>query len=326
MTGEAGALSAPVSGKLSQAGYDQMMKEQQLMGFKKKDISNKKMEALSKSKEQDLKRWEIDAKAKKENIDQIINLIDKSQQFNEKERQILKEEVLRSAALGTTTSSNIARDALREEGDLQKAAMTAAARKKDNLPKLKLLPAKQAEALGVAFDIPDRISGLMEDIAKDPSLMGLKQSIRTDVSNIVGLDSPGATLQASIDSLRQDIGKLKEGGVLREHDEVKYKKMIPTLRTNPDVAIRNLKKIRTEMARLVKAKYDGSMAGRYDIEGFTPMYNEVLKFTGSGDGDGKKVIKIDEPVGEVISGKSEVELAPPGMSFEEFKKWKAGRK
>jgi hypothetical protein len=48
-------------------------------------------------------------------------------------------------------------------------------------------------------------------------------------------DSKFQTQQASIDRIRQIVGKALEGGVLRKEDEDKYKKILPTMQDQPDV-------------------------------------------------------------------------------------------
>ena len=44
-------------------------------------------------------------------------------------------------------------------------------------------------------------------------------------------------LKAEIDKVRQEVGKALEGGVLRKEDEVKYKKILPTLADTPAIAL-----------------------------------------------------------------------------------------
>lgn len=59
------------------------------------------------------------------------------------------------------------------------------------------------------------------------------------------LDDTFNTQQASIDRIRQIVGKALEGGVLRKEDEEKYKKILPTMTDEPEVYRAKVEQLRT---------------------------------------------------------------------------------
>ena len=55
------------------------------------------------------------------------------------------------------------------------------------------------------------------------------------ITEITGLGQDSKQRQAVIDRVKQVIGKVLEGGVLRKEDEIKYAKILPTIGDPPDV-------------------------------------------------------------------------------------------
>jgi hypothetical protein len=66
---------------------------------------------------------------------------------------------------------------------------------------------------------------------------------------------------------RQTIGKLKEGGVLRAEDEVKYAKMLPELTDTPEVARNKIQLVMREMAQKQNDAIAALEAAGYDVSG-----------------------------------------------------------
>lgn len=60
-------------------------------------------------------------------------------------------------------------------------------------------------------------------------------------------DTDFKTQQASIDRIRQIVGKALEGGVLRKEDEDKYKKILPTMQDQPEVYRAKVEQLRIMM-------------------------------------------------------------------------------
>lgn len=63
-------------------------------------------------------------------------------------------------------------------------------------------------------------------------------------------------LQADIDNVKQVIGKVKEGGVLRAEDEKKYERILASIKDNPETAIYKIGQIANEMASKYNATID----------------------------------------------------------------------
>ena len=59
--------------------------------------------------------------------------------------------------------------------------------------------------------------------------------ISGNIRKLNPFDDTFKTQQASIDRIRQIVGKALEGGVLRKEDEEKYKKILPTMQDQPEV-------------------------------------------------------------------------------------------
>lgn len=62
-------------------------------------------------------------------------------------------------------------------------------------------------------------------------------------------DSEAKSLQAEIDRVRQVVGKALEGGVLRKEDEVKYAKILPTIKDTKEVANNKLKQLQIKLSQ-----------------------------------------------------------------------------
>jgi hypothetical protein len=81
---------------------------------------------------------------------------------------------------------------------------------------------------------------------------------------LTGLGEEEKARQATIDRVKQAIGKTLEGGVLRKEDEYKYAKILPTMEDQPEVALQKMAGLRRAlegkrsdfMANLEDAGYD----------------------------------------------------------------------
>jgi hypothetical protein len=155
----------------------------------------------------------------------------------------------------------------------------------------KIIPAKIAMELGDAYNTPNRVDELISKIKERPDLMGNISAASNATASLFGMESEAAPLDMLIQSLRQDIGKMKEGGVLRLEDEKKYSKMLPSLRTNPETAINNLMLIRKELAEKVRSHYSGLKSAKYDVSGFNVTNEAVAPKKKSGLTDAEKAEK-----------------------------------
>jgi hypothetical protein len=75
------------------------------------------------------------------------------------------------------------------------------------------------------------------------SSQGLVDPILGRIRGANPYDVQAQNVQASIDRIRQVIGKALEGGVLRKEDEIKYKKILPTLTDNKATAIYKIQQL-----------------------------------------------------------------------------------
>lgn len=141
---------------------------------------------------------------------------------------------------------------------------------------LKQIPAKMAADLGEAYLIPQRVEELIGAINTNKGKMGKYEGAKLAFSNMFGFEDDSSPLQNAIESLRQDIGKMKEGGVLREQDERKYRKMLPTVGTNPETAIKNLRLMQRELSNKIRAHKAGLSAAKYDVEGFGQFDSSLI--------------------------------------------------
>lgn len=145
---------------------------------------------------------------------------------------------------------------------------------------LKTIPAKMAAELGEASKTPARIEELITAISNNKDKMGKLASAANWGAKLVGMDSPSAELENQLASIKQDIGKLKEGGVLREADERKYNKMMPKIGDDPDRAIKNLRLMQREISQKWRAHIAGLTAAKYDVEQFHQFDNDLITPSG----------------------------------------------
>jgi len=86
-------------------------------------------------------------------------------------------------------------------------------------------------------------------------------------------------LQSSIGNVKQTIGKLKEGGVLRAEDEKKYENILASLNERPETAIYKINQIADEMA----SKYNDTIK----LLGKQGYKTAGLEYQQGGTGGGK---------------------------------------
>jgi hypothetical protein len=73
-------------------------------------------------------------------------------------------------------------------------------------------------------------------------------------------DTEFKSQQAMVDTVRQFVGKALEGGVLRKEDEEKYRKILPTMQDDPEVANSKLAYLK-EMIQNDLANYTSLASG-----------------------------------------------------------------
>jgi hypothetical protein len=119
----------------------------------------------------------------------------------------------------------------------------------------------------------DHISSADHAMAILDDLAGSFKAAEKYVGPIAGLQavnpySDAQKLQAEVDRVRQNVGKLLEGGVLRKEDEIKYTKILATLNDTPSTAASKIGGIRGDIDQKVKAYKANLKKSGYDMSGF----------------------------------------------------------
>lgn len=141
------------------------------------------------------------------------------------------------------------------------------------------LKAKESTQVAVGQRLPaDKVITLAE-FQSIPQLLGdLKSTVETNaesfgpvqgrVSSLLPYQNVSQTIDAQVRNVRQTIGKLKEGGVLRAEDEIKYAKMLPNLTDTPEVALNKIELVGREMNQKFNNITQGLKLAGYDTSGF----------------------------------------------------------
>jgi len=181
------------------------------------------------------------------------------------------------------------------KGDLSKSAEQAA---KDQLmlqalmlksgSKPKDLSPHTIEKLSDAQTALDSAAGLKNVIDINSDLMGPQGSakasgITSALAQAVGSDygNPERELQSKFDLVRQRVGKLLEGGVLRKEDEEKYKKILPTIGDDPKTAKEKAATLENMLRVDLQRHAKNLEKGGYNMSNFGDLgASDVSAFTG----------------------------------------------
>ncbi len=116
------------------------------------------------------------------------------------------------------------------------------------------------------------------------------------VTEYTGWGADAKSRQATIDQVKQIIGKALEGGVLRKEDEIKYEKILPTIGDPPPVAKAKIQGLLTTIADKRQATIDALTDAGYETSRFsarTPNGDRPLQ-----NGDtvtiGKYKVKVEQ--------------------------------
>lgn len=88
------------------------------------------------------------------------------------------------------------------------------------------------------------------------------------ITELTGWGSTAKQKQATIDRVKQVIGKALEGGVLRKEDELKYAKILPTIGDTPEVVAAKLDGLEAAIKQRQQVKIDALADAGYDVERF----------------------------------------------------------
>lgn len=90
----------------------------------------------------------------------------------------------------------------------------------------------------------------------------------TPITNLTGWGADAKAKQAQIDRVKQVIGKALEGGVLRKEDELKYEKILPTIKDSPELVQSKLNGLVKAIQRRQQRKLDALDSAGYDVSRF----------------------------------------------------------
>jgi hypothetical protein len=181
----------------------------------------------------------------------------------------------------------------KSQKDIQKAAREEGFKARELQLKERGVIAQEQEALkkaspGATKLPPDKVIAISEFKAIPQLLQDLSTSIELNeqvfgrgagravgaITKVYPLDVVD-TLEAQISNVRQTVGKLKEGGVLRAEDEVKYRKMLPELTDSPEVAKNKIKLVLREMNQKYLNTVGALQTAGYDVSPFTAEPIEI---------------------------------------------------
>ena len=94
-------------------------------------------------------------------------------------------------------------------------------------------------------------------------------SLWAPITNLTGWGTEAKQKQAQIDRVKQVIGKALEGGVLRKEDEIKYEKILPTIKDSPEIVRSKLNGLVTAIERKHGRKLEALSSAGYDVSRFS---------------------------------------------------------
>lgn len=93
------------------------------------------------------------------------------------------------------------------------------------------------------------------------------------ITEYTGWGSDSKQRQATIDRVKQVIGKALEGGVLRKEDELKYTKILPTIGDPPEVAKAKIEGLEVAIAQRKQRELEARQDAGYDVSKFLSRQN-----------------------------------------------------
>jgi len=133
-------------------------------------------------------------------------------------------------------------------------------------------------------------------IVKSASLMGPVEGLWT----INPWNSTHKKVQAKFDLVRQKIGKMLEGGVLRKEDEEKYTKIMPVLTDKPGVARDKSRQLSILLRKDLARVMDNYGRAGYNVSGFA---DQTGGYMASGGKTGGEANEWGLAVGQNIDGR-----------------------
>lgn len=170
--------------------------------------------------------------------------------------------------------------------------------------KLKPLSDKQIESLTTFQEIPRLINDIKVSIKKNKSYFGGIRGRAIRFGESIGIQTDvGSTLDQLLSDVKQTVGKLKEGGVLRLEDEKKYERILPSIKDKPEVALNKADLILRDMSSKVKTFVATMKKAGRDVSQFESEINAISV------PELPKTISGKEPTPQP-SGPKQAEIAP----------------
>jgi hypothetical protein len=134
------------------------------------------------------------------------------------------------------------------------------------------LPADKVIALSEAAQVPKLLDDMAATVKKNKDVYG---PVSGRWASMNPWNETAKTVDAQTRTVRQTIGKLKEGGVLRKEDEEKYAKMLPQLSDTPEVAENKIALVRREMSRQFGDTMASLRNSGYDTSGINISFGDI---------------------------------------------------
>lgn len=160
----------------------------------------------------------------------------------------------------------------------------------DKKNKTQRLPADKVLALTEGAQVHKLLQELEQTVDDNTKSFG---PVKGRLASMNPWNESAKTIDAQVRNVRQTIGKLKEGGVLRKEDEEKYAKMLPELSDTPEVAKNKLILVAREMMGKQNDYLTSLSAAGYDVDGLMQQFEvpELPKvLAGKEKGDPKEAI------------------------------------
>lgn len=120
-----------------------------------------------------------------------------------------------------------------------------------------------------ALDDLAMLRGELEGNGATGTAAQIGAALWTPITNLTGWGADAKSKQAQIDRVKQVIGKALEGGVLRKEDELKYEKILPTIKDSPELVRTKLNGLVTAIQKRQQRKLDALDSAGYDVSRFS---------------------------------------------------------
>lgn len=141
----------------------------------------------------------------------------------------------------------------------------------------KPLGEKAIESLTTFQEIPRLINDVKEVIKANKSYFGPMTGRAIRLGEQIGFQTTvGATIDGLLTDVKQTVGKLKEGGVLRYEDEKKYERMLPSIKDKPAVALSKADNILRDMNSKVKTFIETNKRAGRDVSQFEDIVRKMV--------------------------------------------------